>query len=106
PTPGGTSAPPVGSVYDVIDIGYGFENVYSDIAPTTPGGADTLADTFVTPFGDISLTTSVHAYLSPTEAFFLYQPTEPPTELTDPLAVTSENDISNASSFFNQYFQD
>lgn len=102
----GTNAPPVGSVYDVIDIGYGFENVYSDIAPTTPGGADTLADTFVTPFGDIPLTTSVHAYLDPMQAFFLYQPTDPPTEPTDPLAVTSENDISNASSFFNQYFQD
>jgi hypothetical protein len=102
----GTSAPPVGSVYDVIDIGYGFENVYSDIAPTTPGGADTLSDTLVTPFGDLPLTTSVHAFLDPTEAFFLYQPTDPSTNPTEPLAVTSENDITNASSFFNQYFQD
>ena len=49
----GTSAPPVGSVYDVINIGGGFENLYSDIAPTTPGGADTLSDTLVTPFGNI-----------------------------------------------------
>jgi hypothetical protein len=102
----GTSAPPVGSVYDVIDIGYGFENVYSDIAPTTPGGADTLSDTLVTPFGDLPLTTSVHAFLDPTEAFFLYQPTDPSTNPTEPLAVTPENDITNASSFFDQYFQD
>jgi hypothetical protein len=102
----GTSAPPVGSVYDVIDIAKGFENVYSDIAPTTPGGTDTLSDTLVTPFGDIPLMTSLHAYLDPTESFFLYQPTDPSTDPTDPSAVSSVNDITNASAFFNQYFQD
>jgi hypothetical protein len=102
----GTSAPPVGSVYDVINIGSGFENVYSDIAPTTPGGTDTLSDTLVTPFGDIPLMTSLHAYLDPTESFFLYGPTDPSTDPTDPSAVSSVNDITNASAFFNQYFQD
>jgi hypothetical protein len=102
----GTSAPPVGSVYDVIDIGGGFENVYSDIAPTTPGGADTLSDTLVTPFGDIPLTTNLHAFLDPTDSFFLYDNTDPSTQTADPLAVGSINDITNASAFFDQYFQD
>src|ERR1700736_2748921 len=83
----GTSAPPVGSVYDVINIGSGFENVYSDIAPTTPGGADTLSDTLVTPFGNIPITTDLHAFLDPTDSFFLYGP-------TDPLAVVSADDIT------------
>ncbi len=101
----GTSAPPVGSVYDVIDIAKGFENVYADIAPTTPGGADTLSDTLVTPFGDIPLMTSLHAYLDPTESFFLYQPTDPSTDAADPSTVSSVNDITNASAFFNQYFE-
>ena len=101
----GTSAPPVGSVYDVINIGGGFENLYSDIAPTTPGGADTLSDTLVTPFGDIPLMTSLHAYLDPSESFFLYQPTDPSTDPTDPSTISSVNDIANASAFFNQYFQ-
>jgi hypothetical protein len=102
----GGSAPPVGSVYDVINIGGGFENVYSDIAPTTPGGADTLSDTLVTPFGDIPLTTNLHAYLDPTDSFFLYDATDPLTHMTDPSAVGSVDDITNASAFFNQFFGD
>jgi hypothetical protein len=100
----GTAAPPVGSVYDVINIGGGFENVYSDIAPTTPGGADTLSDTLVTPFGDIPLTTNLHAFLDPTENFFLYGTTDPLTQTADPSAVGSINDITNASAYFNQLF--
>jgi hypothetical protein len=100
----GTSAPPVGSVYDVINIGGGFENFYSDIAPTTPGGADTLSDTLVTPFGDIPLTTNLHAYLDPTDSFFLYDATDPLTQSTAPSAVGSVDDITNASAFFNQFF--
>jgi hypothetical protein len=95
----GTSAPPVGSVYDVINIGSGFENLYSDIAPTTPGGADTLSDTLVTPFGNIPITTNLHAFLDPSDSFFLYG-------TTDPSGVGSVNDISDASLFFDQYFQD
>ncbi|MBV8177951.1 MAG: hypothetical protein JO045_03930 [Mycobacterium sp.] len=101
----GTSAPPVGSVYDVIDIGGGFENVYSDIAPTTPGGADTLSDTLVTPFGDIPLTTNLHAFLDPTNQYFLYDPTDPSTQSTDPSTVASVDDTTASSAFFNQIFQ-
>jgi hypothetical protein len=59
-------------VYDVINIGNGFENFYSDIAPTTAGGPDTLADTLVTPFGDIPLMTDFHSFLSPMDLFFPY----------------------------------
>jgi hypothetical protein len=101
---GGTSAPPVGSVYDVINIGGGFENFYSDLAPTTPGGADTLSDTLVTPFGDIPLATNLHAFLDPTYSFFLYGATDPLTQTTDPSAVGSIDDTTNASAFFNQFF--
>jgi hypothetical protein len=93
-------------VYDVIDIGSGFENVYSDIAPTTPGGADTLSDTLVTPFGDIPITTNLHAFLDPADSYFLFNPTDPLTQPTDPSAVASVDDTSAASAFFNQYFGD
>jgi len=49
------SAPPVGSVFDTYTFaGSGFENIYSDLASTTPGG-DTISDTLVTPFGDFSI---------------------------------------------------
>jgi hypothetical protein len=100
----GNSAPPVGSVYDVINIGGGFENVYSDIAPTTAGGADTLSDTLVTPFGDIPLNTNLHAFLDPAELFFLYGSADPLTLVPEPMAVGSINDITDASAFFNQLF--
>jgi hypothetical protein len=52
----GTSSdlPTVGSVYDVFNFGNGFENVYTDIAGAT-ASADTVTDTFVTPFGNIDL---------------------------------------------------
>jgi hypothetical protein len=99
-----TSAPPVGSVYDVINIGGGFENLYADIAPTTPGGADTLSDTLVTPFGDIPLMTDLHAFLDPTDSFFLYGGTDPSTYLTDPSASTDAT--TAASAFFNPIFQE
>lgn len=100
----GTSAPPVGSVYDVIDIGGGFENIYADIAPTTPGGADTLSDTLVTPFGDVPLTTPLHAYLDPMDSFFLYGGTDPSTALTDPSGSTDAT--TEADSFFNPFYQE
>ncbi len=97
--------PPVGSVYDVIDIGHGYENVYSDIAPTTPGGTDTLSDTLVTPFGNIPIKTGLHAYLDPAHAYYLYNTMDPSAAgATDPLAVTSVNDESGANAFFDQLF--
>jgi hypothetical protein len=46
--------PTAGSVYDVFNFGGGFENVYTDIAGAT-ASADTITDTFVTPFGNIDL---------------------------------------------------
>jgi hypothetical protein len=102
----GTSAPPLGSVYDVIDIGGGFANVYSDIAPAKPGGADTLSDTLVTPFGNMPLTTDLHAFLDPTDSFFLYHATDPLASQADQSAATTTNDTTASSSFFNQFFRD
>jgi hypothetical protein len=49
----GTDVPPVGSVFNTINLG-GFENIYSDLASTTPG-ADTISDTVVTPLGDFTI---------------------------------------------------
>ena len=46
--------PTVGSVYDAFNLGDGIENVYTDI-PGTAGGADTVTDTLVTPFGNVNL---------------------------------------------------
>jgi hypothetical protein len=46
--------PPVGSVYDALNLGGVFENVYSDI-PGTAGGTPTVTDTLVTPLGNINL---------------------------------------------------
>jgi len=61
----GTAAgdvPPVGSVFNVLDTGFtGYDNVYSDIPSTTPGGADIITDTLVTPFGDFAIPNSFDA---------------------------------------------
>ena len=46
--------PTVGSVYDAFNLGNGYENVYTAI-PGTAGGADTVTDTLVTPFGNVNL---------------------------------------------------
>jgi hypothetical protein len=56
PTGSATDAnlPTVGSVYDVFNLGNGYENVYTAI-PSTTGGADTVTDTLVTPSGDVNL---------------------------------------------------
>ncbi len=102
----GTTAPPVGSVYDVINIGGGFENVYSDIAPTAPGGADTLSDTFVTPFGNIPLTPNLHAFLDPADLYFLYGTTDPSTPTPDPTAVGPINDTAASTAFFDKIYSD
>jgi hypothetical protein len=49
----GTDDPPAGSVFNTIDFG-GDENYYSDIV-STDGGANTITDTLVTPFGDYTI---------------------------------------------------
>ena len=69
PADGGSGdLPTVGSVYDVFNLGNGYENVYTDIANpnatlvngpdgfvlTTPS-PDTITDTLVTPNGDVNL---------------------------------------------------
>ena len=46
--------PTKGSVYDAFNLGNGYENVYTAI-PGTTGGADTVTDTLVTPFGNVNL---------------------------------------------------
>ena len=55
PADGATTALPTdGSVYDVFNLGHGYENVYSAI-PGVDGANDTVTDTFVTPFGSYNL---------------------------------------------------
>ena len=53
PTGSATDAnlPTVGSVYDVFNLGNGYENVYV----ATPGADGTVTDTLVTPNGDVNL---------------------------------------------------
>jgi hypothetical protein len=46
--------PTQGSVYDAFNLGGGYENIYTAI-PGTAGGADTVTDTLVTPFGNVNL---------------------------------------------------
>jgi hypothetical protein len=46
--------PTVGSVDDAFNFGDGIENVYTAI-PGVDGGADTVTDTLVTPWGDFNL---------------------------------------------------
>jgi hypothetical protein len=46
--------PTVGSVFDAFNLGNGFENVYTAI-PGVDGAADTITDTFVTPLGNLDL---------------------------------------------------
>ena len=53
PTGSATDAnlPTVGSVYDVFNLGNGYENIYT----ATPGTDGTATDTLVTPTGDLNL---------------------------------------------------
>jgi hypothetical protein len=57
--PTGTAAgevPPVGSVFNIITFDLpGYQLVYSDLTPATPGGANTLTETLVTPSGDYNI---------------------------------------------------
>ncbi|MGA8545472.1 MAG: hypothetical protein WB785_09490 [Mycobacterium sp.] len=75
PTGDATAAdlPTVGSVYDAFNFGNGYENVYTDIVSAT-GGANTVSDELVTPFGNINLDSlfggiDAAAPLSPGDAF-------------------------------------
>jgi hypothetical protein len=49
-----TGLPTQGSVYDVLNLGGGFENIYVDVA-NAAGTAGTVTDTLVTPFGNFDL---------------------------------------------------
>ncbi|MGC2653901.1 MAG: hypothetical protein WA317_09960 [Mycobacterium sp.] len=55
----GTAAgdvPPVGSDFNIFTFGdSGFENILADLPSVTPGGADVISDTLVTPLGDFSI---------------------------------------------------
>jgi hypothetical protein len=67
-----SSLPTVGSVYDAFNLGNGIENVYTAIPGT--GGADTVTDTLVTPFGNVNLDSlfgnvDAAAQLQPGDAF-------------------------------------
>jgi hypothetical protein len=42
-----------GSIFDTLNLGHGFENVYADILGA--GGTSTVTDTLVTPLGDVNL---------------------------------------------------
>lgn len=46
--------PAIGSVYDALNLGGGYENIYTAI-PGSAGAADTVTDTLVTPYGDVNL---------------------------------------------------
>jgi hypothetical protein len=71
------SFPTEGSVYDIANFGNGFENVYSDVAAapaqfanattdamsgTGTAATGTITDTFVTPFGNVDLTSLVDGF--------------------------------------------
>jgi len=68
--------PPVGSVFDVNDYGFGYETIYSDLVSTD--GANVITETFVTPFGDFALNPFVDLAANvPEGSFFI------PTSLAD-----------------------
>jgi hypothetical protein len=65
--------PAVGSVYDALNLGNGYENIYSAI-PGANGAPDTVTDVLVTPNGDINLDSlfgsiDAAAPLNPGDAF-------------------------------------
>jgi hypothetical protein len=70
--PAGADLPTDGSVYDVLNLG-GLENIYTAI-PGVDGGADTVTDILVTPFGNVDLSDLVSGLdavlqLNPADAF-------------------------------------
>jgi hypothetical protein len=54
------SALPVGSEFEIVNLGNGFESLYSDIAGAT-AAQDVISETLVTPLGDITLPPSFDA---------------------------------------------
>jgi hypothetical protein len=65
--------PAVGSVYDALNLGNGYENIYT-ATPGADGAPDTVTDTLVTPNGDINLDSlfgsiDAAAPLNPGDAF-------------------------------------
>lgn len=68
--------PPLGSEFDIVNDGGGYETVYSDLVSTT--GANVISETWVTPMGDFALpaTTDLAANLADSSLFV-------PTSLAD-----------------------
>jgi hypothetical protein len=73
PRPAVTS---LGSEFDIVNDGGGYETVYSDLVSTT--GANVISETWVTPLGDFALptTTDLAANLADSSLFV-------PTSLAD-----------------------
>jgi hypothetical protein len=75
PVAGGSNAdlPTVGSVYDALNLGNGYENIYTAI-PGANGAPDTVTDMLITPNGDINLDSLFGSFdaaapLNPGDAF-------------------------------------
>jgi hypothetical protein len=75
PAGGGSTSdlPAVGSVYDALNLGNGYENIYTAI-PGANGAPDTVTDMLITPNGDINLDSlfgnfDAAAPLNPGDAF-------------------------------------
>src|ERR1700733_2141961 len=82
--------PTDGTVYDVLNLG-GLENVYTAI-PGVDGGADTITDTLVTPFGNVDLS-SLFAGLDAVSAL------DPGAAIGSGLDAATEAATSAASAF-------
>lgn len=70
---GAAGLPAVGTVYSVTDLGGGIQNIYMAV-PGADGGAGTVTDTLVTPFGNMNLDALFAGYdathgLNPGDAF-------------------------------------
>jgi hypothetical protein len=71
--PAGAAIPTDGSVYDVLNLGGGFENIYTAI-PGVDGAAAQISDILATPFGNVDLSDlfggiDATALLNPGDAF-------------------------------------
>ena len=84
--------PTVGSVYDSFNLGNGYDNIYTAI-PGTTGGADTVTDTLVTPYGNVNLDSlfgsiDAAAPLQPGDAFTGLAATAPSLQTPSPSAAS------------------